>query len=368
MPIYKINDEIYDIPQDVVADFEKDNPNATVTYHVNGDVYDIPVSKRGSFLTDFPDATTYIQHPGPGATKQPMMDAMEKENSLISPKAPADVNETARKEKEGGYQPTMAEMQSFQNTLGNAGFAAATSVPSFDRKSANLKKRQGLQAPGRINVGETNNLVEGEQHLNPDTGKLEKTYITSYGNEYENKSDAEAEQRQIDDYERKMRYATGKGMDDLSDKYITPMVDEAMRKAEDEWLSSMKEGLKNNKTNLLGDGMEMEVLRNANEEVDPDKILQGLQKSLESAYKNPEMQKEISRLAESIGMSKEDYLGQIVAPSLAARLENVFASKQIAKNMPKNASEYILQGLGNILGYLPRHTAIYSEERGICSK
>lgn len=343
MPIYKLNGDTYDIPDDVVADFEKDNPSATITYHADGDEYEIPVSERDGFLKEFPEATTGSQTPGPGSTKQPMMDAMMQQKKADAP-APASI--PTEKKKTGGYQPTSQELAGFQQTINNAGFTAATAAPSFEKKSANLQKRQGLKAPKRVKVGETGNLVEGEQRLNPDTGQLEQTYITSQGNVYVNKAGAEAEQRQIDDYERRMRYATGQAIDELGSKYINPLVDEALKKADEEWTKSMKES----SSVPVGEGMEMFALRRANEKIDSDKILQGLQKTLEEAYKSPEMQKEISRLAESIGISKDEYLEQIVAPSLAARLENSFASSQISRNMPRNATEYILQGLSNSIG------------------
>ena len=292
-----------------------------------------------SISSDFTQPT-----PGPGSTKQPMMDAQMRQAAETP--SPATAPAPLKESKQGGYQPSWQDMMGFQQTIDNAGFGAGVAAPSFEKKASNLQKRQGLNVPKRVNVGETNNLVEGEQYLNPETGKLEQTYITSQGNEYESKAGAEAEQRQIDDYDRKMRYATGKGMDDLSDRYVTPLVDEAIKKADDDWFASIGESM----AVPMGEGMELHNLRNANAKVDPDRILQGLQKSLESAYKNPEMQKEISRLADSIGMSKDEYLEQIVAPSLAARLENKFASSQIAKNMPKNTTEYILQGLGDSIG------------------
>ena len=188
MPVYKLNGKTYDIPDDVVADFENDNPDATISYSANGGKYDIPVSERDSFLNDFPDATIDDgSNAGPGSTKQPMMEA-----------------ET--KEKSGGYQPSAEDMAGFMGTIQNAGAVASGSLQHFDRKTENLKKRQGLNIPQRVNVGESNNLVQGEQKLNAETGKLENTYITGSGEQYDNKTLADEEQRQIDKYERDERY------------------------------------------------------------------------------------------------------------------------------------------------------------------
>lgn len=124
---------------------------------------------------------------GPGSTKQPMLDAMAKENA-------------------GGYKPTAEDMAAFQSTINGANKTVSGSLQSFDKKAQNLKKRQGLNVPKEVKVGEGNNLVEGEQHLNPETGQLEKTYITASGNEYGNKMLADEEQRQIDQSIRDEKY------------------------------------------------------------------------------------------------------------------------------------------------------------------
>lgn len=105
-----------------------------------------------------------------------------------------------------GYQPSAEDMAGFMGTINRAGKAATGSVQSFDQKAQNLQKRQGLNVPQRVNVGESNNLVQGEKKLNPETGQLEDTYITSSGNEYDNKTLANEEQRQIDQNLRDERY------------------------------------------------------------------------------------------------------------------------------------------------------------------
>lgn len=105
-----------------------------------------------------------------------------------------------------GYKPTADDMEDFNSTIKNAGRTAGSSLGSFDSRVQNLQKRQGLNVPNRIEVGKSNNLVQGRQQLNPETGQLENTYITSSGNEYENEAIADMEQRQIDQYARDERY------------------------------------------------------------------------------------------------------------------------------------------------------------------
>lgn len=105
-----------------------------------------------------------------------------------------------------GYKPTAEEMAGFSSTIRNAGRTAGSSLGSFDNKVQNLQNRQGLNVPSRIEVGKSNNLVQGKQQLNPETGQLENTYITSSGNEYANEALADMEQRQIDQNLRDERY------------------------------------------------------------------------------------------------------------------------------------------------------------------
>ena len=59
MPIYKLNGDVYDIPQEKQEEFESQFPDAFISYTAGADQYDIPVSKRDDFLKDFPDAQLY---------------------------------------------------------------------------------------------------------------------------------------------------------------------------------------------------------------------------------------------------------------------------------------------------------------------
>lgn len=74
MPIYKLNGKTYNIPDDVVANFEKDNPDATIGYSVGDKKYEIPVSKREGFLQAYPKAVLT-------GTEQPSMVEQTKETN-----------------------------------------------------------------------------------------------------------------------------------------------------------------------------------------------------------------------------------------------------------------------------------------------
>ena len=93
------------------------------------------------------------------------------------------------------YQPTQEEMAGFQQTIKSAGGVAQNPTQSYERKAGLMKKRQGLNVPKRVNLGESNNLTPTDQG-----------YMTEAGNEYETKAIADMEQRQIEQAKRDERY------------------------------------------------------------------------------------------------------------------------------------------------------------------
>ena len=176
MPIYKLNGEVYDIPEDVVADFEKDNPSATVTYHAGDDEYEIPVSERDAFLKDFPDAR------------------MDGNNPVGKPQG--TVNGKTGK----GYTPTAEEMEGFRRTIGQARQTVAGSQQAARRIDARTK-HAGLDVPGaneRVELGKNRKVVATDPHFNLESGQMESTYITEQGNEYGSRAGADIEQNAVD--------------------------------------------------------------------------------------------------------------------------------------------------------------------------
>lgn len=84
MPVYKYNGKTYDIPEDVVSDFEKDMPGATLAYQVDDKVYDIPVSEKQGFLETYPTASLYAEEPAkPAMSPKEELDAFYQENGTF---------------------------------------------------------------------------------------------------------------------------------------------------------------------------------------------------------------------------------------------------------------------------------------------
>ena len=74
MPNYYLNGDRYDIPDEVVADFEKDNPDAVISYRNGNDIYDIPVSEKEGFLKAYPKATLYDGETKSSTTREEVLD------------------------------------------------------------------------------------------------------------------------------------------------------------------------------------------------------------------------------------------------------------------------------------------------------
>ena len=57
MPRYILKDGAYNIPEDAMEDFERENPDAMVEYEEEGVLYNVPINDREAFLAEAPNAT-----------------------------------------------------------------------------------------------------------------------------------------------------------------------------------------------------------------------------------------------------------------------------------------------------------------------
>lgn len=137
-----------------------------------------------------------------------------------------------------------------------------------------------------------------------------------------------------------------RGIHDLGSRYVSPVVQKAMQDMDDQWYATMGEA----GSAPMGEGGEIAALRRANESIDPDKVLEGLRQRLGSIYSNPDMQRDIEEKARKAGIPRDEYVSRFVEPAMKEQLESDFSSSMIARNLPKNATEYIIQGLGDSIG------------------
>lgn len=67
---YKVNGDVYNIPDDKSKDFESQYKDATIAYKVGEDIYNIPVSKKDNFLSQYKGAEYYNGDDTGGANTQ----------------------------------------------------------------------------------------------------------------------------------------------------------------------------------------------------------------------------------------------------------------------------------------------------------
>ena len=138
------------------------------------------------------------------------------------------------------------------------------------------------------------------------------------------------------------------GINELTDKWVRPQVDARLQEAKDAWSASME---------AYKHAPAQAQLTMANENLDPDKILIDLQQALEETYNSKEMQRDIEAKANAAGIPVEDYVSQVVKPALLEQMHQYFNERELQEYLPKNAVEYIAQGLNSsIVGMLSSAT------------
>lgn len=94
MPIYKLSGKTYNIPDDVVEQFEQDNPDATQRYTSGNRKFDIPVRERQGFLETYPDAVIAEEIPTPASSPVSKEAASLQDRQPAKPYAGQTVNIT----------------------------------------------------------------------------------------------------------------------------------------------------------------------------------------------------------------------------------------------------------------------------------
>lgn len=180
MPIYKTNGKTYNIPDDKVEAFEKRYPNAEVEIYDNdGAAYSLPLSKRGSFQKKY-DKWSYTKQTGNASQEEETYDVSEQPAPDSTPETP--VISTA-KEKPLTEQDKIR----FSANMGQMKRRTEQMLDGFGEQMETMREYQE-NAP--LGGGQT---AEGKIQFNPESGKLEKTYITPLGNRYTSKGLADME-------------------------------------------------------------------------------------------------------------------------------------------------------------------------------
>nr|UWI14053.1 MAG: ddrB-like ParB superfamily domain protein [Bacteriophage sp.] len=180
MPIYKTNGKTYNIPDDKVEAFEKRYPNAEVEIYDNdGAAYSLPLPKRGSFQKKY-DKWSYTKQTGNAPQEEETYDVSEQPEPDYTPETP--VISTAK-------EKPLTEQDKIRFSA-NMGQMKRRTEQMLDGFSEQMETMREYQENAPLGGGQT---AEGKMQFNPESGKLEKTYITPLGNRYTSKGLADME-------------------------------------------------------------------------------------------------------------------------------------------------------------------------------
>lgn len=223
-----------------------------------------------------------------------------------------------------------------------AGRAAQRQQATGDAISSHAPFRQDLTMAERLEIEDNNNFatqsVERMRQQREQEEQRRNEPLVETGNEGVDTYLTKTQGQWEDELQG--------GLNEMSQKWIRPNVDAAMDAATEKWFGNMEEASRY----PMREGGEVSALRRANESVDPEQMLKDLQANLEATYSNPEMQADIKRQANALGLTKEEYAEQVLKPALEDDLMRTFDERQISQYMPKNDIEYILQGVSNSIG------------------
>lgn len=188
MPNYYLNGDRYDIPDEVVADFEKDNPDAVISYRNGNDIYDIPVSEKEGFLKAYPQATLYDGETKSSTTREEVLDYPKDSSQLLSQSSMttgAVLNDNSAGPQRQLRQPTLRELAGGKSAI--APIESVANNWTGDRNDTRfLRGQQAARLQEAWQRGELDVLdTEEERRIN---AAYTTKPVTSYGDIVENYS------------------------------------------------------------------------------------------------------------------------------------------------------------------------------------
>ena len=166
MPIFEYNGKKYNVKDEHIENFMKDFPDASTIMERDGKMYRVRSA----------DYTTFMSQPQQEA-KQPEQPA-------------APVSTTAEEpEVEAAAQPALTEQDKMRFSAGIAQMQRRTQQ-MLDESNERLETMREYREGNKLGFGQT---AEGKMQYNPESGKIEKTYITPLGNRYTSKGIADME-------------------------------------------------------------------------------------------------------------------------------------------------------------------------------
>lgn len=102
-----------------------------------------------------------------------------------------------------GTPLTEADKRRYASNVGNILAQADASTQRFNNQMEYQKANSGLQVKP-VKLGTNRHVVKRKPRFNPGTGKMQSSYITESGNEFDNRAFADVEQNAVDDYKRSL--------------------------------------------------------------------------------------------------------------------------------------------------------------------
>lgn len=102
-----------------------------------------------------------------------------------------------------GTPLTEADKRTYASNVGNILAQADASTQRFNNQMEYQKANSGLQVKP-VKLGANRHVVKRKPRFNPGTGKMQSSYITESGNEFDNRAFADVEQNAVDDYKRSL--------------------------------------------------------------------------------------------------------------------------------------------------------------------
>ena len=102
-----------------------------------------------------------------------------------------------------GTPLTEADKRKYASNVGNILAQADASTQRFNNQMEYQKANSGLQVKP-VKLGANRHVVKRKPRFNPRTGKMQSSYITESGNEFDNRAFADVEQNAVDDYKRSL--------------------------------------------------------------------------------------------------------------------------------------------------------------------
>lgn len=102
-----------------------------------------------------------------------------------------------------GTPLTEADKRRYASNVGNILAQADASTQRFNNQMEYQKANSGLLVKP-VKLGANRHVVKRKPRFNPETGKMQSSYITESGNEFDNRAFADVEQNAVDDYKRSL--------------------------------------------------------------------------------------------------------------------------------------------------------------------